>query len=74
MKATIKDWGEILGVAVLFSDGMRGDLFRDSSRPYKWRWRLRARNGRIVADSGQGYVNRAHALKMLLKIRGAREE
>ena len=24
-----------------------------------WRWRLRASNNRIVADSGEGYVNKA---------------
>jgi len=23
----------------------------------EWRWRLRASNGRIVADSGEGYKN-----------------
>lgn len=25
----------------------------------EWRWRLRASNGRIVADSGEGYSSRA---------------
>jgi uncharacterized protein YegP (UPF0339 family) len=27
----------------------------------EWRWRLRAANGRIVADSAEGYVNRSGA-------------
>jgi len=27
----------------------------------RWRWRLRHRNGRILADSGQGYANRPGA-------------
>lgn len=25
----------------------------------QWRWRLRAANGRIIAESGEGYHNRA---------------
>jgi uncharacterized protein YegP (UPF0339 family) len=24
----------------------------------QWRWRFRANNGRIVADSGEGYMNK----------------
>lgn len=24
----------------------------------EWRWRVRARNGRVVADSGEGYKRR----------------
>ncbi len=27
----------------------------------KWRWRLKARNGRVVADSGQGYSTKGNA-------------
>ena len=30
--------------------------YRD--RRKKWRWRLLARNGRIVADSGEGYTRK----------------
>jgi uncharacterized protein YegP (UPF0339 family) len=26
----------------------------------KWRWRLKAANGQIVADSGQGYASKQH--------------
>lgn len=26
-----------------------------------WRWRMKARNGLIVADSGQGYRSERHA-------------
>jgi len=29
---------------------------------YKWRWHLVAKNGKIVADSGQGYYRRAEAV------------
>jgi uncharacterized protein YegP (UPF0339 family) len=28
-------------------------------RAGEWRWNLRARNGRIIACSGEGYVKRA---------------
>ena len=33
-----------------------------------WRWRLRAGNGRIIADSGEGYVTLAgcdHAISLI---------
>lgn len=29
----------------------------------EWRWRLVAANGRIVADSAEGYVSRRNALR-----------
>lgn len=32
------------------------EIYRDSAEEY--RWRLRADNGNIVADSGQGYSRR----------------
>lgn len=36
------------------------ELYRDGAG--ETRWRLRAANGRIIADSGEGYVDRADAL------------
>jgi len=36
-------------------------VYRDQSG--MWRWRLKVvQNGRIVADSGEGYVNKADCL------------
>lgn len=35
---------------------MRFELYRDAKG--EWRWRLRARNGEVVAESGEGYVRR----------------
>ncbi len=35
----------------------------------EWRWRLKARNGRIVADSGEGYKRKAGAEKGINAIR-----
>lgn len=45
--------------------GRRGLLLRR-----QWRWRLRARNGRIVATGGgDGYNNRADCLGALQQLR-----
>jgi uncharacterized protein YegP (UPF0339 family) len=35
---------------------MRFELYRDAKG--EWRWRLRARNGEVVAESGEGYTRR----------------
>lgn len=32
------------------------DVFRDSRN--EWRWSARAENGRVIADSAEGYVSR----------------
>lgn len=32
------------------------EVYQDKRK--EWRWRLRYRNGRIVADSGEGYSSR----------------
>jgi uncharacterized protein len=40
----------------------RAIVFRDDAG--EWRWRLVAGNGEVIATSGEGYVNRAHALEM----------
>lgn len=34
----------------------------------QWRWRMVARNGRIVATSGEAYKRRADALKGVLSV------
>ena len=35
----------------------------------KWRWRLRHRNGNIVADSGQGYASRSNAVEGITTVK-----
>ena len=35
------------------------ELYRDRSE--EWRWRLRHRNGNVIADSGEGYTTKAKA-------------
>lgn len=48
---------------------MKLELYeRNSLMEVNWYWRLRARNGRIVADSGEGYHNRRDMVRMLRKI------
>ena len=38
----------------------RAELYRDQAG--EWRWKLKAANGRIIADSGEGYLNQSDAL------------
>jgi uncharacterized protein YegP (UPF0339 family) len=45
------------------SDGDLGDL----AAPGDWRWRLRARNGRIVAEGGEGYKRATDLVKSVKK-------
>lgn len=35
----------------------------------EWRWILRARNHRVVADSAEGYKRKASALKQIERIK-----
>ncbi|WP_128903965.1 HVO_2922 family protein [Halorubrum amylolyticum] len=35
----------------------------------EWRWRLRHRNGNIVADSGQGYASRSNAVEGVTSVK-----
>lgn len=37
----------------------------------RWRWRLRAPNGRSIAVSGEGYHNKADALSAIDLVRGS---
>ena len=32
------------------------EVYKDKAG--EWRWRLRASNGKIIADSGEGYINK----------------
>ena len=36
---------------------MRFELYKDHGG--QWRWRLRAQNGNVIADSAEGYAHRA---------------
>jgi len=43
------------------------EIYRDGRR--EWRWRLRASNGRILADSGEGYRRLASARQAVQRVR-----
>lgn len=38
---------------------MKTIFYKDKAN--EWRWRVKADNGRVVADSGEGYHNKADA-------------
>lgn len=35
---------------------------------YEWRWRLRASNGKIIADGGEGYSSRAKVRRAVIRL------
>ncbi|WP_123537148.1 DUF1508 domain-containing protein [Halosimplex salinum] len=45
----------------------RFELYEDGAN--EWRWRLRHRNGNVVADSGQGYTRKHNAQKGMQSVR-----
>lgn len=42
------------------------ELYQDKKR--EWRWRLKAKNGKVIADSAEGYKERRHAFRMANKL------
>lgn len=44
---------------------MHLEAYKDSA--HEWRWRRIAENGRIVADSGEGYQNKQDCLNMAVE-------
>ena len=42
------------------------DVYRDTVG--EWRWRLWAKNGKVVADSGEGYKRKAGAVRTCEKV------
>ncbi|HMH43612.1 MAG TPA: YegP family protein [Pyrinomonadaceae bacterium] len=39
----------------------------------EWRWRLKAANGRILADSGEGYNSESECLADIDRVKGSRD-
>ncbi|MDZ5812301.1 HVO_2922 family protein [Halorubrum sp. AD140] len=52
------------------------EIYEDAAG--EWRWRLRHRNGNVVADSGEGYASRSNATEAVTRLKanapGAAEE
>ena len=44
----------------------RFELYQDKAS--EWRWRLRHRNGNVIATGGEGYTRKHHALKGLRSV------
>lgn len=45
------------------------EVYQDNAG--EWRWRIRATNGEIIADSAEGYVDRAdceHGLELVIAL------
>lgn len=45
--------------------------YQDSLK--QWRWRLRAANNKILADSGESYVNKADCLSAIDLVKASRD-
>ena len=50
---------------------MRVHVYRDGAGEF--RWKLRADNGEIVADSAEGYRHKGYAITMVKKLNPAAE-
>jgi len=52
------------------------EIYEDAAD--EWRWRLRHRNGNVIADSGEGYASRSNAVEAVTRVKetapGAGEE
>jgi uncharacterized protein YegP (UPF0339 family) len=46
--------------------GMTFLIYKDKGK--EWRWTLRAKNGRKIADGGEGYKRKSQVVKMIGKI------
>lgn len=44
-------------------------LYVDARR--EWRWRLKATNGRTIADSGEGYINKQDCINAIYLVKGS---
>lgn len=48
---------------------MKYYIYKDNS--YQWRWRLKADNGRIIADSGESYYNKQDCLQAVTLVKSS---
>jgi uncharacterized protein YegP (UPF0339 family) len=50
---------------------MHYEYYEDSKG--EWRWRLKASNGRIIADSGEGYTTERECLADIDRVKGSKD-
>lgn len=43
-------------------------IYKDVQK--QWRWRLKAANNRIIANSGEGYFNKADCMRAINLVKG----
>ena len=48
---------------------MKYHVYKDANN--EWRWRLKAANGNILADSGEGYSAKADCLAGITAVKGS---
>jgi uncharacterized protein len=48
---------------------MKFHIYKDSAG--EWRWRLKAANGRTIADSGEGYSTKSNCRRAVNELSGA---
>ena len=48
---------------------MKYYIYRDVSG--YWRWRLKASNGRIIADSGESYYNKSDCMQAITLVKSS---
>ena len=57
----------LAGKSFLKGDNMTCEVYKDAKG--EWRWRVvNIRNGKTLADSGEGYKRRQHAVRMIAKL------
>ena len=52
-------------------DKVAFSVYKDAAG--EWRWRLQATNGRIVADSGEGYEHKQDCLHAIELVKGSKD-
>jgi len=66
--------GEIARIRELIGEGRGGtsySVYQDAAG--EWRWRLRAANHRVIADSGEGYRDRQDCLRAIALVKGSKD-
>jgi uncharacterized protein YegP (UPF0339 family) len=48
---------------------MKFEIYEDAAHPGEIRWRLKAKNGQIIATSGEGYVDERDCRKAIRSVK-----
>ena len=50
---------------------MKFHIYQDANN--EWRWRLKAANGKIIADSGEGYTTERECLADIERVKSSKD-